>query len=94
MQDFFEDVRDKDGKPYLKRTFTFESNSDQTPFYFRAACGTEIKAVSDRRFAVDQLDLRITSDHKGMVREGKPAEVLISVTVPKGRSTLTLEYQW
>ncbi|MDB5332085.1 MAG: hypothetical protein JWP03_3236 [Phycisphaerales bacterium] len=94
VEDFFEDVRDKDGKAYFKRTLTFEAPEAQAPFYFRAACGTKITTKSDRAFLLDQLQLRITSDHKGIVREGKPGEVLIPVTLPKGRSTLTLEYQW
>jgi hypothetical protein len=28
------------------------------------------------------------------VRQGENADVLIPLTLPKGRSTLTLEYQW
>ena len=40
------------------------------------------------------LQLRITSEHQGIVREGNPGEVLIPLTLPKGRSTLTLEYRW
>lgn len=94
VRDFFEDLRDKDGKPYFKRTITFDAPEDQSPFYFRAACGAKVAADSDRVFTADQLQIRITTDHKGVVREGKPGEVLITVRVPKGKSTLTLEYQW
>ncbi|MEI6536143.1 MAG: hypothetical protein WCN98_12420, partial [Verrucomicrobiaceae bacterium] len=94
VQDFFEDVHDKDGKPYFKRTFSFETKAEQAPFYFRAASGKKITSQSDHVFVIDQLQVRITSDHKGIVREGSPGEVLIPVTLPKGHSTLTLEYQW
>lgn len=94
VRDFFEDLRDKNDKPYFKRTITFEAPADQAPFYFRAACGAKVSASSDRSFSADQLQIRITSDQKGVVREGKPGEVLITVQVPKGKSTLTLEYQW
>jgi hypothetical protein len=87
-------VRDKDGNAYFKRTFIFVSPAEQTPFHFRAAAGKKITARSDRSFGIDKLELRITSDHKGIVREGEPGEVLIPLTLPKGRSTLTLEYQW
>ena len=38
--------------------------------------------------------LRIASQHQGVVREGDPGEVLIPLTLPEGRSTLTLEYRW
>ena len=94
VEDFFEDVRDKDGKAYFKRTLRFETPAEQTPFYFRAAAGKKIVAQSDRNFALDKLQLRITSDHKGIVREGENGDVLIPLPLPKGRSTLTLEYQW
>jgi len=94
VEEFFEDVLDKNGKAYFKRTFTFETPAEQTPFYFRAATGKKITAQSDRNFSIDQLQLRITSDHKGISRDGNPGEVLIPLVLPKGRSTLTLEYQW
>ena len=94
VEDYFEDVRDKDGKAYFKRTFTFATPAGQLPFYFRAAAGKKITMQSDRNFGIDQLQLRITSEHRGIVREGNPGEVLIPLTLPQGRSTLTLEYQW
>ena len=94
VEDFFEDVRDNDGKVWFRRTFRFETREAQSPFYFRAASGKKITTQSDRAFAVDQLQLRITSEHKGVVREGDPGEVLIPLTLPQGQSTLTLEYQW
>ena len=94
VEDFFEDVRDKDGKAYFKRTLRFDTPAEQTPFYFRAAAGKNISAQSERTFTADKLQLRITSDHKGIIREGENGDVLIPLTLPKGRSTLTLEYQW
>jgi hypothetical protein len=94
VQDFFEDTTDKDKKAFFKRTFTFNAPSQQKPFYFRAATGVSPVKVSDRDFKVGPLQIRITSDHKGVVRAGTPGEVLIPITLPKGLSTLTLEYQW
>lgn len=94
VEDFFEDVRDKSGKAYFKRTLKFETPTEQVPFYFRAAAGKNITTHSERNFGIVQLQLRITSEHKGIVREGNPAEVLIPLALPKGRSTLALEYQW
>ena len=95
VEDFFEDVRDKNGKVWFKRTFRFETHDAQSTFFFRAASGKKLTTHSDRAFVVDQLQLRITSiNHKGVVREGDPREVLIPLTLPKGRSTLTLEYLW
>ncbi len=94
VEDVFEDVRDKAGKVWFKRTFRFETPDAQSPFYFRAASGKKLTTQSDRAFVIDQLQMRITSDHKGVVRAGDPGEILISLTLPQGRSTLTLEYQW
>jgi cytochrome c553 len=91
VEDFFEDVRGEDGKGWFKRTLHFEAPGAQPPFYFRPASGGSVTAVSEQSFKIDALQLRITSAHKGSTREG---EVLIPLTLPKGRSTLTLEYQW
>ena len=94
VEDFVEDLHDKDGQAYFKRTLHFDAPAGQQPFYFRAAAGKKISASNDRTFTADKLQIRITSDHKGLVREGENGDVLITLTLPKGRSTLTLEYQW
>ncbi len=94
VEDFFEDAHDKDGKPYFKRTFRFDTLEAQTPFYFRAAAGKKITKQSERTFTADALQLRITSEHNAIVRDGDSGEVLIPLTLPKGPSTLALEYQW
>ena len=92
--DYFEDTQGKDGKAIFKRTLSFNTPAQQTPFYFRAAAGKNPVKKSDRDFTIGSLQLRITSDHKAIMRDGSPGEVLIPLTLPKGRSTLTLEYQW
>ncbi len=94
VEDFFEDLHDKDGKAFFKRTLRFDTPTPQKPFYFRAATGNKPLKKSDRDFSLDSLQLRITSDHLAIVRDGNLGEVLIPLTLPKGHSTLTLEYQW
>jgi mono/diheme cytochrome c family protein/cbb3-type cytochrome oxidase cytochrome c subunit len=94
VEDFFEDVSDQDGKPYFKRTLCFDTPADQQPFYFRAGAGKNTVKENDRALRIGKLQLRITSDHTAIVREGDPGEVLIPLTLPKGRCTLILEYQW
>ena len=94
VEEFFEDVVTQDGNAYFKRTFQFEAAEPQEPFYFRAACGRKVSATSDQVFVIDRLQLRLTSDHAGILREGDPGEILVPLTLPKGISTLTLEYQW
>jgi cytochrome c553 len=94
VEDYFEDGPAKQGAGSFKRTLRFDAPDAQQPFQFRAAAGRKITRESDQVFEIDQLHLRITSAHAGTVREGEAGEVLITVTPPKGRSTLSLEYQW
>jgi cytochrome c553 len=91
VEEFYEDLRDKDGAAYFKRRLQFDATEAQQPFYFRAACGDKISTTSDRGFKIDQLQFRITSEHPGTARED---EVLIPLTLSKGRTIVTLEYQW
>lgn len=94
VEDFFEDSLTKDGVATFKRTFQFETPKAQSLFYFRAGSGKSITKKSDSAFVIDSLQLRIISDHNGVVRDGEPGEVLIPLTLPQGSSTLILEYQW
>ncbi len=94
VEDFFEDARDKNGSAYFRRTLRFDAPAGQPLFYFRAAAGKKITTSSDRIFTADKLQVRITSDHRGIVRSGENGDVLIPLTLPQGRSTLTLDYQW
>jgi hypothetical protein len=94
VEDTFEDRTDPGGRPWFRRTLTLQAAAAPAPFHFRAAAGQPIEAVSDRHFRVDRLDLHITSDHRGLVRDGSRGEVLIPMAPPAGRSTLTLEYKW
>ncbi len=91
VEDFFEDARDADGRAFFRRTLAFDAPEAPAPFHFRAACGNSVRAESERSFLADQLRVRVTSGHRGIVREG---ELLIPLTLPKGRSTLILEYRW
>lgn len=94
VEDFFEDVALESKKAMLKRTFTFTTPTAQKIFYFRAGVGNEIKDKGDNLYQIDNLQIRIKGDHKGLIREGSPGDLLIPLELPKGKSTLTLEYQW
>jgi len=94
VADFFEDVRDPNGKAFFRRTLRLETPTEPAPFHFRAAAGPGVIRQSDRSFTLGQLQLRIVSDHRGIVREGESVEVLIPLSLSKGRSTLILDYQW
>ena len=67
VEDFFEDLPDEDGDARIfKRTMTFDCAWREQPFYFRAASAKKITARPDRRFRRSmQLQLRITSEHRG-----------------------------
>lgn len=94
VEDRFDDLRDKEGKAYFKRTLTFEAPAGQQSFHVRAAAGKAVLAESERSFGIGPLRLLIGDGYKGLVREGDPAEVLILLAPPEGRSTLSLEYRW
>jgi hypothetical protein len=94
VEDFFETVEEEKGKARFKRTVNFESSDDQEPFYFRILAGKGITVQSDSDFRLGELKVRITSGQKAIVRKGDAGDVLIPVKVPKGKLTLTLEYQW
>ena len=91
VEDLFEDVRGENGKGWFKRTLQFEAPEAQQTFYFRPATGSSVSAISGQSFKIDGLQLRIVTGQQGITRQG---EVLIPLTLPQGRSTLTLEYQW
>ena len=94
VEDFFEDVLGEDGRAFFRRTLRFDAPGPEPEFYFRAASGKQITTKSPRSFVIDRLELQITSANRGVVRDGDPGELMIPLTLPKGRSTLTLDYKW
>lgn len=94
VKDHFEDLVDDSGKAYFKRTFFFESPRAQKAFYFRAGSGKVIIEQPERTYLIDRLTIRILSAHGGVIREGEPAELLIPLTLPEGKSNLAIEYHW
>jgi mono/diheme cytochrome c family protein len=95
VEDFFEDLLGADGTVFFRRTLRFDAPVAQQPFHFRAAVGKKVVVRSPYVIEVDSsLRLRITTGQRAEVREGDPAEVLIPLTLPKGGTTLTLEYGW
>ena len=93
VEDFFEDLLDDDGKAYFRRTLTLTAPADQEPFYFRVASGKKIERAGEA-WKIDKLELRLASDYSGQVRDGDPQELLLPLTIPKGKTVLQLEYQW
>ena len=94
VEDFFEDRIDGDKKPYFHRTLTFSTSKEQEEFYFRAASGGKVSRQSDSEFKIDKLNLKFGGASGHVVREGTPKELLLKIKLPKGKSTIKLEYRW
>ena len=98
VEEFFEDMKDAAGEnktAYFRRTFTFQTPQAQKKFYFRAASGRGINKKTDASFVVDgRLHVTIKGSQQAVVRDGDPQELLIPLTLPQGKSTLTLDYKW
>jgi mono/diheme cytochrome c family protein len=94
VEEFFEDARDTDGRAFFKRTLSLSAPSAQAPFHFRAATGKKVTVNAPDTITVDSLTLRITSGQSAETRDGDPAEVLVPLTLPKGVTTVVLEYRW
>jgi hypothetical protein len=94
VEEFFEDVRDDNGRGFFKRTLRLTAPAAPPPFHFRAAAGTSAAKISEREFRVEKLTLRLAGEHRAILRDGSPAEVLIPLALPQGATTLVLEYLW
>ncbi|MGJ8655485.1 MAG: c-type cytochrome [Akkermansiaceae bacterium] len=94
IDDFFEDVMTDNGTAKFVRTFSFNTPAAQEQFYFRAASGEKITKIDDNTYTIDKLTIRFKGDHKAIIRKGNPGDLLIPLTLPKGASKLTIEYQW
>ena len=88
------DRLEKEQAAYFRRSLRFDCASKAEPFHFRVAAGKEVERVSDTEFRIGRLRLTMIESYPVMVREGDPAELLIVLDPPVGRSALTLEYRW
>lgn len=93
VEESFVDLVNEEKQSYFKRALVFDSPAAQEPFYFRAATAQSV-SEKDGAFVAERLRINLVTDHQGIVREGDPAELLIPLTLPKGKSTLVLEYRW
>jgi hypothetical protein len=92
VSDFFEEQVEKDAA-YFQRTMTFETSQNEEPFFFRVASGKKISEV-EKGWQIDQLHLRISPQPDMIIRDGKPQELLLPLTLKAGKTTLNLEYRW
>ncbi|MGY8767181.1 MAG: c-type cytochrome [Pirellulales bacterium] len=93
VEEFYEDLLDEKGQPYFQRTFTFEAPEKQRLFYFRAASGKNVAKTSKNAFNFGPLKVTYSGD-PAIFREGETQEALLPITLPAGKTKLTLEYRW
>ena len=93
VEDFFEDLLDREGKPYFRRTMTFLTDAPRDSFYFRVGSAPDITGEGGS-WKVGRLQLGLPEHMKTVVREGDPRELLLEVTLPAGRTVLNLDYRW
>ncbi len=93
VEDFFEDLIGKEGQAFFRRTMSFVTEVPQESFYFRVGTAPEITSDGGA-WKVGRLNLRVPANTKATVREGDPEELLLEITLPVGRTVLSLDYQW
>jgi mono/diheme cytochrome c family protein len=96
VEDFFEDLLDDEQQAYFRRTLTLKAPEAQKKFFLRAATGKRVTSAdkSATSFVADRLHVAIHEPHQGIVREGDPAELLIPLELPEGKTTIILDYKW
>ena len=97
VEDYPVDVQDTEsGDVRIRRILTFTSTQGRKNVAFRAASGEKIAAEGDGTFRVgDSLHIRIGGDHKAEIVETPAGKQLrVPMDVPKGKSSLILDYSW
>ncbi len=101
IDDFFEDILLENGTSKFVRTFSFDSPEKPELFHFRAGAGAKIiEAPNNGTFIykIDKLTVRIDHSELGskkpIIRKGTPNELIVPLQLPKGKSKLSIEYQW
>jgi putative heme-binding domain-containing protein len=97
VEDYSIDVKDEPvGETSLKRTLTFHSKRSQRDLAFRLATGDNVTQIDERTFLLGR-SLRVRLEDRDSakivdVAEGK--QLVIPLSLPQGKSTLTLSYSW
>jgi len=94
VEDYFEDVRGPDGQGFFRRTLRFRAPAPQEIFQFRAAAGKNVERIAENKFQLERLRVRLVTKNAATPRDGTPSELLIPLSLPKGETTLILEYSW
>ncbi len=94
VEDFFEDALDGKGEALFKRTLSFSAPVAQQSFFFRLASGKQVSSSGAGQWQADRLRLHVPQGSKALVRDGDPKDLLLELTLPKGKTILKLEYRW
>ena len=94
VEDYFEDIAGNQLGAFFRRTLTFTAPESQPPFFFRLASGKQVIATDAGQWQIDRLKLNIQQHSRVRVREGYIKDLLLELTLPKGKTVLKLEYRW
>ncbi len=94
VEDFFEDVLEGKEEAFFKRTLSFSAPVAQQSFFFRLASGKQVSSSGAGQWQADRLRLHVPQGSKALVRDGDPKDLLLELTLPKGKTILKLEYRW
>lgn len=94
VEDFFEDRLDREKKAFFRRTLTFDTPGPQQEFFFRVGSAGQITKSAANAFSLDRLKILIKGNDRGLIRPGEPKELLVPIQLPKGKTTLILDYKW
>ena len=84
-----------DGGKMLQRVLKFDSATPQT-IWFRALVSDNIKQESDQVFRIDRLRITVPRSEtrlRSLSDNSKQVELLLRLPIPKGQSTLELQYE-
>ncbi len=94
VEDYFEDIPGNQLGAFFRRTLTFTAPESQSSFFFRLASGKQVIAADAGQWQIDRLKLNIQQPSRVRVREGDIKDLLLELTLPKGKTVLKLEYRW
>ena len=95
VEDYWEDVHEKQVTPFLRRTLTLTTENPRDGLTFRAASGEKIIPQNDGTYLVDnRLRVRVVSDHQATVKRlESDNRLFVPLELKPGKTKLVLDYR-
>ena len=91
IRDAFLDVKGADGRGFLRRTLSWESDSAPDDLFFRIAGEMPIEKLNEMNYRIGK-SLRIRAPQAGVIR---PTDNGVELILPlNGKTTAIIEYHW